>query len=210
MTGTAVSFINFFSAYSHPFLQVICHFIWRSYMCTHLSFCYYSKLCSAEFCFITLIHYAPYFSLLRITDVQRTVRPLRKPHWPALRICCINNSIHSGETICKNFPFTRRFAIFKRNKSYKITRLGIRCTYSRTMKSNEGTIFIMLRELITCVKQQIIRSPVAGESDQRLFVLFPIALFLSIPAIFRVQYFFALHLVVEVVRPADISTFFYS
>src|SRR5688572_7854887 len=210
MTGATVNIINFRPGYRFTFIKIVVDLIRSLYMRQHLSLCHLFQLRRPEFIFIPFVHDPPDFPFSRVSYINRSVRSHCKTHGPELRLAGTFNSVSSGKTVCKNLPFTGGCAIFKRNKTNKITRLRIGSPVCRTMKRYERSIFITSGELISLVKKQIIRRPMPRESHNRVPEFAAPSNYFSITSILGCQNFFLLFLVIVAIRPAKIITFFYS
>src|SRR3990170_1095077 len=174
-----------------------------------LSFFHLIQLLHSKIIFASLIHDPPYFALFCIPNIKRTIGALGDTHWTIDSIAHIYNGINSGKSICKNFPFAGWNSIFKRNKSNKITRLRIRCTIGRAMKSYKGTFSITFWELIPLIKQQIVWSPMSWETQERFLKLIAPSDCISISSIFRSKDFFFLYLIVVTIGPPKVGVLSY-
>src|SRR5690606_2777577 len=119
----------------------------------------------------------------------------------------INDRINARKAIGKNFPLPRWLPILERNESNKVPGLWIRGAVGRSMKRDECSVLVTFGKLITTIEHQIVWRPMSWEAHEWKFLVVASFGDLAITTILRRKDLLSLHMIIEAVGPAIVSTF---
>ncbi len=173
------------------------------------SFFHQCELILSEIVFLAFVHDPPDLPLFCFRDVQRSIRTHCNTHRPIDSIAYADNRIDFSKSIRKHFPLAGWFSMFKWHEAYKVPGLWIRGTVSRTVKSDKRSLLIPLRILVSRIKEQIIRSPMARKSHNGHLELITSPHTVAVTTVLRSQYFFSFDLIIVTVRPPEVGTVCY-
>src|SRR5690606_18025994 len=156
-----------------------------------------------------VVYDSPDPSVLGIADVQGAIWPLSQAGGAVFRATRCSDGFGTRESICKNLPIAGRLSVFHRNEDNLITLLLVTKAVPAAMESDEGPVAVFFGEHGSIINENIIRTPMSGESYKRLLKAFAAVRRLAITTVFGVGKELTLHVIVIAIRPSEIVTFIY-